>query len=324
MKIANDATSTLAAAITSGATSLSIQAGDAAKFPTLGAGESFPLTLIDGAGNKEICKVTARAGSALTVVRGAEGTVARAFTIGDKAELRLTAAVLEDKVEASVVAAALAGKSNVGHTHAIADVVDLQTTLNSKANAADIVGGVPAGAVMFFWMSAAPSGWIKANGAAVSRTTYAVLWEAMGSPNTGNGTTTFTLPDLRSEFVRGIDDGRGVDTGRVLGSAQASQNLAHNHTGLTNSDTHTHSATTSSAGLHAHTVKGLAAVASNPYGVTSPSSSGNSGATVSTTSDGAHVHAVTVDSDTHNHTIASDGGTEARPRNIALLACIKY
>jgi microcystin-dependent protein len=51
-------------------------------------------------------------------------------------------------------------------------------------------------------------GWLKCNGAAVSRSTYAVLFAAIGTLyGAGDGTTTFNLPDYRGEFLRGLDDG---------------------------------------------------------------------------------------------------------------------
>jgi len=76
-----------------------------------------------------------------------------------------------------------------------------------------------------------PKGWLKCNGDIVSRTQYAALFAAIGTRfGAGNGSTTFALPDLRGEFVRGWDDGRKVDNARVLGSAQAGQNLSHTHT----------------------------------------------------------------------------------------------
>lgn len=69
--------------------------------------------------------------------------------------------------------------------------------------------------------NSAPTGWLKANGAAVSRTTYAALFAAIGTTyGAGDGFNTFNLPDLRGEFVRGWDDGRGVDPGRNFGSRQ--------------------------------------------------------------------------------------------------------
>jgi microcystin-dependent protein len=83
---------------------------------------------------------------------------------------------------------------------------------------------VPSGSVMTFAMNTAPSGWLKANGAAVSRTTYAALFSAIGTTfGVGNGSTTFNLPDLRGYFSRNWDDGRGIDSGRSFGSLQATR-----------------------------------------------------------------------------------------------------
>ena len=80
---------------------------------------------------------------------------------------------------------------------------------------------LPSGAVMYFAMQSAPTGWLKADGSAVSRTQYPALFAAIGTTfGAGNGKTTFNLPDLRGEFVRGWDNGRGIDPGRAFGSAQ--------------------------------------------------------------------------------------------------------
>ena len=63
---------------------------------------------------------------------------------------------------------------------------------------------VPTGTVAYIAASSAPGGWLKCNGAAVSRTTYAALFAAIGTTfGAGDGSTTFKLPDLRGEFVRG-------------------------------------------------------------------------------------------------------------------------
>lgn len=89
------------------------------------------------------------------------------------------------------------------------------------------VDPVPSGAVMHFAMSSAPTGWLKANGAAISRTTYASLFAAIGTTfGSGDGSTTFNVPDLRGEFTRGWDNGRGVDSGRAFGSAQAATEIS--------------------------------------------------------------------------------------------------
>jgi hypothetical protein len=79
----------------------------------------------------------------------------------------------------------------------------------------------PAGAIMYFAMDAAPVGWLKANGAVVSRTLYANLFAAIGIRfGAGDGKTTFNLPDLRGYFLRTWDDGKNIDSGRILGSEQ--------------------------------------------------------------------------------------------------------
>jgi microcystin-dependent protein len=146
---------------------------------------------------------------------------------------------------------------------------------------------VPSGSVMTFAMNTAPTGWLKANGAAVSRTTYAALFTAIGTTfGVGDGSTTFNLPDLRGEFMRGWDDGRGIDSGRVFGSAQTDEFKGHTHTPLNGNSFLTNTTVGSQGSFN--------------YGSGSAVFTG----TVSTTS--------------------SVGGTETRPRNIALLACIKF
>lgn len=151
-------------------------------------------------------------------------------------------------------------------------------------------GGTPAGKVDFFAMVTAPSGYLKANGSAVSRTTYAALFAAIGTVyGTGDGSSTFNLPDLRGEFVRGLDDGRGVDSGRTIGSLQPDALQGHIHTfGV---------ASIQSGG----TVGGnndLAQTGAGAWSTGSPSTDGTNG--------------------------TPRTASETRPRNIALLACIKY
>lgn len=101
----------------------------------------------------------------------------------------------------------------------------------SKAETRQIA---PAGLVAHFARNSAPSGWLKANGAAVSRTAYADLFAAIGTSfGAGDGVTTFNLPDLRGEFLRGWDDGRGLDAGRANMSTQG--DAIRNITGSTKS-----------------------------------------------------------------------------------------
>lgn len=81
--------------------------------------------------------------------------------------------------------------------------------------------GVPTGTIAFFAMTAPPAGYLKADGAIIQRTDYPALFTAIGTTfGEGDGTTTFTLPDLRGEFIRGWDNGRNIDCERAFGSIQ--------------------------------------------------------------------------------------------------------
>lgn len=96
----------------------------------------------------------------------------------------------------------------------------------------DIAGRsvIPAGTVQSFAGETAPAGYLICDGSALSRTIYSELFSIIGTTyGSGNGSTTFNIPDLRGEFIRGLDGGRGVDSGRTLGSAQGQQLLTHTH-----------------------------------------------------------------------------------------------
>ncbi|MHA6887223.1 phage tail-collar fiber domain-containing protein [Ralstonia pseudosolanacearum] len=90
------------------------------------------------------------------------------------------------------------------------------------------------GMIGYFPTQVAPGGWLKANGAAVSRTTYDRLHAVIGTQfGAGDGVNTFNLPDLRGEFLRGWDDGRGIDSGRGLGTWQSGSPVVHDDVGGT-------------------------------------------------------------------------------------------
>lgn len=75
-----------------------------------------------------------------------------------------------------------------------------------------------------------PAGYLIEDGAEVGRVAYATLFAAIGTTyGPGDGATTFNLPDSRGEFWRGLDLGRGVDAGRVLGSWQGDSLKDHSH-----------------------------------------------------------------------------------------------
>ena len=96
MKFTNNATSTLAADINNSVTTLSVAAGQGALFPTLSGGDYFYCTLANVAGTVEIIKVTARSTDIFTIVRAQDNTSAASWVAGDKVELRLVAASLND------------------------------------------------------------------------------------------------------------------------------------------------------------------------------------------------------------------------------------
>jgi hypothetical protein len=101
MKLGNNCNSRMANSLSVGATSLSITAGDGAKFPVLGAGDWHPLTLVKLVGGMqvlEIVKATARAGDVFTIERGQENTTATDFSAGDRVELRFTAAAFDEAI----------------------------------------------------------------------------------------------------------------------------------------------------------------------------------------------------------------------------------
>lgn len=89
---------------------------------------------------------------------------------------------------------------------------------------------VPSGAIMTFAMDTVPNGWLKCNGQAVSRTSYAQLFAAINvTYGQGDGTTTFNVPDYRGMFLRGHDSGKGVDDDRTFGSYQEDAFKSHTH-----------------------------------------------------------------------------------------------
>ena len=172
---------------------------------------------------------------------------------------------------------------------------------------------VPTGSVHMMATTTAPSGYLKCNGAAVSRTTYADLFAIIGTTHgEGDGSSTFNVPDLRGEFVRGWDDSRGVDSGRSFGSSQSSQNLQHNH-GVTDPG-HNHGINDPG---HIHQVQ--YSNSDSGDGVIEESGTGLSGQepTLSATT------GITINNATTGISLANSGGSEARPRNIAMMYVIK-
>lgn len=112
---------------------------------------------------------------------------------------------------------------------------DLTDTLQARANLgvgnlANEYAARHAGFISYFAGAYTPQGWLYCDGREVNRFTYDDLYNVIGTLyGSGNGTSTFNLPDLRGEFIRGLDSGRGVDIGRSLGSWQDHEFESHNH-----------------------------------------------------------------------------------------------
>jgi microcystin-dependent protein len=175
------------------------------------------------------------------------------------------------------------------------------TTLQAATKGyVDNLTGSPAGIIAPFAGTSAPSGWLACQGQAISRSTYASLFTAIGTTwGSGDGSTTFNLPDLRGMFLRGTGtNATGSSSGAVgpsVGAYAADTYLNHNHT-----------ATDSG---HTHSVGAFASPGLSPGGTTYQTGSG-------TTSSGTGYASITVATST-------TGGTETKPKNYGILYIIK-
>lgn len=165
----------------------------------------------------------------------------------------------------------------------------------------------PTGAIMPFAGSSAPAGWLLCQGQAISRTTYATLFAVIGTTyGVGDGSTTFNLPDLTNEFIRGVGS-------YSLGQKFSDEIKAHTH------GPGSLSGTTNSAGSHNHTSQTAfgAGVQNDETGI--QTTTNDNAGTLATSTTGAHTHTVTI----NGGVTGSTGGSETRPRGIALNFIIK-
>lgn len=181
--------------------------------------------------------------------------------------------------------------THVGYVEGTAPIPASSTTSGSAL--------VIPGTVISFAGSTSPTGYLTCDGSAISRSTYASLFAAIGTTwGSGNGTTTFNVPDLRGYFLRGSGtSSRDPDSPRAVGSAQTEAYL--NHTHPVSDPGHSHGITLQgmnggSSGVF-YTVLPPATAVQNTI-------SALTGLTVST---------------------STTGGNETRPDNVAVLYCIK-
>ena len=181
----------------------------------------------------------------------------------------------------------------------------LQSDGSGNLSFAALPQAVPTGSVHLMATTTAPSGYLKCNGAAVSRTTYADLFAIVGTTwGEGDGSSTFQLPDLRGEFVRGWADNGSVDSGRSFASSQSDTNKQHNHTAT--------STVTDPGPNHVYIDQQAHTAGYRPWKA-GDNDCGQRNKNTSNAFTGISV----------STSIANDGGSEARPRNIAMMYVIK-
>jgi len=140
IQFANNATSKLAANLSSSGTSITLTPGDGVKFPALSGGQVFYGTLVKASGAKEVVKITARSTDTLTIgTRAAEAVggvqTALAFTAGDNFELRMTAGTLSSELDRLDAAAFLdVATTAVNYTVVAADICKLLKVNTASGN----------------------------------------------------------------------------------------------------------------------------------------------------------------------------------------------
>lgn len=217
-------------------------------------------------------------------------------------------AVKADYVNAAGVNAQIAAAAApLSHVGATGNAHGLATTSAAGFMAPEDkvrLNGFRPGQVGFFARATAPTGWLKCNGAAISRSVYADLFAEIGTAfGAGDGVTTFNLPDARGEFLRGWDDSRGVDSGRAFGSAQKGT-------------------------IYCYDVNGDGVWVTSALTQSGAASQGLVGADPYNTADYPSVTITGVSPQT-SETIPGSAVTQSysgvmRPRNVAFLTCIKF
>jgi phage-related tail fiber protein len=157
------------------------------------------------------------------------------------------------------------------------------------------------GAVMAFAMPMAPEGWLECNGQAVSRTEYARLFERIEVTfGVGDGENTFNLPDLSGLFIRGWCEENLLDPDREFGSKQNDQIQDHHHNALPSvvANGSDEGRVRKGSDITEGKKRFIKNVETNHLHVSSPTNA----------SEANYVRY----------------GKETRPRNVALLYCIKY
>lgn len=208
-------------------------------------------------------------------------------------------------------------------------------------------GAVPTGTIQAFAGATVPDGWFLCNGQAISRTTYWQLFRAIGTTyGTGDGSTTFNVPDLRGRALFGLDNMGGSDAGRIsvantLGTTDGAEtfNLVEgNVPSHTHTINHAHTGSTASSSAHTHSVTDPGHAHGIPRSTDSPLSGAtnyiagnvdngqsdtyNANTGISIGSGGVHDHTVTVD--TYNGNSGTGSGSGSNVAHLPPLMVINW
>lgn len=196
----------------------------------------------------------------------------------------------------------------------------------------------PPGAIMDFGMATVPAGWLNCDGQAISRTTYAALFTAVGTTwGAGDGSTTFNVPPAGARFRRHRDNAALAST---VGTLQSPANLAHTHAvvGVTGNENQAHNhgfGGTTGTDYPDHTHATTIPVNSGPVtGGGAFSLFANAAASNTGGASTRHQHDFSgttgSENQNHNHNISftsgggsADNANETRPYSMTVLTCIK-
>lgn len=218
----------------------------------------------------------------------------------------LAAALGDDPNFAATITAALANKAD------------------TTAVTAAVAAAVPAGVIMDFAGTTAPTGYLMCYGQPVNRTVYAELFAAIGTTyGAGDGATTFNLPDARGRVVAGKDDMGGTSANRLTGASggvngdvlggtggaethtlTAAQLPAHNHTAST---------TIASGGAHQHDIPGGSNSGTAETGLNTTTWGGRNGDSVATVTTNGSSHSHTATTTVNNSTGGGGAHNNVQP-----------
>ena len=236
--------------IAANATVVTVPVADTSSYPTV----PFVLAIDRGLSNQEVMLCTAKASNSFTVTRAYDGTALQAHNPG--AIVEHTAAALDYSEPNTFINTfdysgdLIVGTSGGGYARL--GLGASGTALTAGSATASWVQTVASGIVAPFAGASAPTGWLVCDGSAVSRTTYAALFSAIGTNwGAGDNSTTFNLPDLRARAPIGVNPASGGNSAlstRTLGTNGGSESVtltSNNlpaHTHAVSDPGHVHSA----------------------------------------------------------------------------------